>query len=307
MEITENSKNSIEMPLVGYGTYQLTSPQAEICVAEAIKAGFRHIDSAEGYKNEDGTGRGIMASGVKREKIFVTTKLFPGYEEWGSEEKDYNQTVTALKNQLQNLQLDYVDLYLIHAPFASLRLEQWSALMDLRKQGLTRYIGVSNYSQERIKEILDADLAKPAINQIEFHPLCAQEELTRFMLKNSIEPVGYSTLAPLSNWRMEEGQGGEVLSEIKTECQQVTREVANKLQVSEAGLLLRWGVQRGYTVLTKSSRPERIRENFDLFSFSIPEDDMIRLNKLDLQRPLAWAANGVDPMEIAAPLKEFER
>ncbi len=122
------------------------------------------------------------------------------------------------------------------------------------------------------------------------------------MQDHSIEPVGYSSLAPLSTWRIEEGQGGEVLSEIKTECQQVTREVAEKLGVSEAKLLLRWGLQQGYAVLTKSSKPERIKENLDLFDFSIPKNDMDLLNSLDLQKPMAWAANGVDPMEIAAPL-----
>ncbi len=303
MELLKNSQNRIGMPLVGYGTYQLSTSQAETCVAEALKAGFRHIDSAQGYNNEEGTGKGIKASGILREEIFITTKLFPGYEQWGSEEKNYKQSVATLKDQLQTLQLDYVDLYLIHAPFAALRLEQWSALLDLRKQGLVKHIGVSNYNQERIKEIIDADLEMPEINQIEFHPICAQKELTKFMQNNSIEPVGYSSLAPLSTWRMEDGQGGEVLSEIKTECQQVIKEVAKKLGVSEAKLLLRWGLQREYAILTKSSKPERIRENLELFDFSIPEDDLTRLNSLDLQTPMAWAANGVDPMEISAPLK----
>ena len=303
MELFKNSRNSIEMPLIGYGTYQLSPSQAEICVAEALKAGFRHIDSAEGYNNEEGTGKGIKASGIPRREIFITTKLLPGYEQWGQKERDYKQTVTTLKDQLQTLQLDYVDLYLIHAPFASLRLEQWSALMELKKQGLVKHIGVSNYNQERITEIKDADLEMPEINQVEFNPICAQKDLTEFMRNNSIEPVGYSSLAPLSTWRIEDGQGGEVLAEIKAECQQVTKEVAEKLGVSDAKLLLRWGLQRGYAVLTKSSKPNRIKENLELFDFSIPQSALTRLNNLDLQRPMAWAANGVDPMEIAAPLK----
>ncbi|MCK5515881.1 MAG: aldo/keto reductase, partial [Desulfobulbaceae bacterium] len=166
-----------------------------------------------------------------------------------------------------------------------------------------KHIGVSNYNQERITEIKDADLEMPEINQVEFNPICAQKDLTEFMRNNSIEPVGYSSLAPLSTWRIEDGQGGEVLAEIKAECQQVTKEVAEKLGVSDAKLLLRWGLQRGYAVLTKSSKPNRIKENLELFDFSIPQGDLTRLNNLDLQRPMAWAANGVDPMEIAAPLK----
>jgi 2,5-diketo-D-gluconate reductase A len=303
MELLKESRNSIGMPLVGYGTYQLSVSQAEACVAEALKAGFRHIDSAEGYQNEEGTGKGIKASGIPREDIFITTKLFPGYEAWGAPEKTYEQTIETLKTQLQQLRLDEVDLYLIHAPFASLRLEQWQALMDLKKQGLTKHIGVSNYNREQISEIIADDLDMPEVNQVEFHPICARQELTPFMRQNGIEPVGYSSLAPLSTWRIEEGQGGEVLSEIKTQCQQVAKEVAAKLGVSEAKLLLRWGLQQGYAVLTKSCQPERIKENLALYDFSIPDEDMNRLNSLDLQTPLAWAANGVDPMQIAAPLK----
>ncbi len=161
---------------------------------------------------------------------------------------------------------------------------------------------MANYNEKRVKEILDAGLAKPEANQIEFHPVCAQIELTRYMKENSIVPIAYSSLAPLSTWRAEEGQGGEVLAGIKKECQLTTNEIAKKLKVSEAKLLLRWGLQHGYCVLTKSSKPERIRENLDLFNFVIPDDDMERLNRLNQNQPFAWAANGLNPMEAAPPL-----
>lgn len=298
-----NLTNNIKMPMVGFGTYQLSIDQAEFCVKEALKAGFRHIDSAEGYNNEEGTGKGVKATGVSRDDIFVTTKLFPGYKQWGMPEKTYEQTIETLKNQLRLLQLDYVDLYLIHAPLSELRLEQWAALVELKKSGLTKYIGVSNYNEEKIKEILDAGLAKPEANQVEFHPICAQIDLTRYMKENSIAPIAYSSLAPLSIWRAEEGQGGEVLVEIKEECQLVTKEIATKLKVSETKLLLRWGLQHGYCVLTRSSKPEHIRENLNLFSFEIPENDMERLNRLNQNQAFAWAANGLNPMEVAPPLK----
>lgn len=301
MELLKNSRNCIEMPLVGFGTYQLSTSQAEICVAEALKAGFRHIDSAEGYNNEEGTGKGIKAAGVSRDDIFVTTKLFPGYKQWGAPEKTYEQTIETMKNQLKQLQLDYVDLYLIHAPLSELRLEQWNAIVELKKLGLTRHIGVSNYNEESLKEILDADLAKPEANQVEYHPICARIDLTRYMEENSIAPIAYSSLAPLSTWRVEEGQGGEVLAEIKKESQLVTNEIATKLKVSEAKLLLRWGLQHGYCVLTKSSKPERIRENLNLFDFEIPNDDMERLNRLNQNQAIAWAAAGLNPMEVAPP------
>lgn len=169
--------------------------------------------------------------------------------------------------------------------------------------GLTRHIGVANYNEERIDEILDAGLTKPEANQVEFHPICAQVDLTRYMQEETIAPIAYSSLAPLSTWRIEEGQGGEVLAEKKKECQLVTHEIAAKLKVSEARLLLRWGLQHGYCVLTKSSKPERIRENLNLFDFEIPADDMERLNRLNQNQAFAWAANGLNPMELATPLK----
>lgn len=303
MKISKSTRNGIGMPLMGFGTYQLSVEQAESCVKEALKAGFRHIDSAEGYNNEEGTGKGIKAAGVSRDDIFVTTKLFPGFKQWGAPEKTYEQTIATLKNQLTQLQLDYVDLYLIHAPLSELRLEQWNALVALKKSGLTRHIGVSNYNEERLKEILDADLAKPEANQVEFHPICARIDLTRYMKENSIAPIAYSPLAPLSTWRAEEGQGGEILSGIKKECQLVTNEIATKLKVSKAKLLLRWGLQHGYCVVTKSSKPERIRENMNLFDFEIPDNDMERFNRLNQNHAIAWAANGLDPMEVAPPLK----
>jgi len=303
MEISKSTRSGIGMPLVGFGTYQLSIDHAEFCVNEALRAGFKHIDSAEGYHNEEGTGRGIKAAGVARDDIFITTKLFPGNKEWGAPEKTYEQTIETLKNQLKQLQLDYVDLYLIHAPLSELRLEQWRAFVELKKSGLTRHIGVSNYNEARLKEILDADLAKPEANQVEFHPICAQVDLTRYMKINSIEPIAYSSLAPLSTWRVEEGQGGEVLAELKEESQSVIKEIATKLKVSEAKLLLRWGLQHGYCVLTKSSKPERIRENLNLFDFEIDDDDMAGLNRLDQNQAFAWAANGLNPMEVAPPIK----
>ena len=304
MEISKSTRNKINMPLIGFGSYQLSIDQAEFCVKEALKAGFRHIDSAEGYNNEEGTGKGIKAAGVSRDDIFVTTKLFPGYKQWGAPEKTYEQTIETLKHQLKKLQLDYVDLYLIHAPLSELRLDQWHALVELKKSGLTKHIGVSNYNEERLIEIVDAGLAKPEANQVEFHPLCAQIDLTWYMKENAIAPIAYSSLAPLSTWRAEEGQGGEILAEIKKECQLVTHEIATKRKVSEAKLLLRWGLQHGYCVLTKSSKPEHIRENLNLFDFEIPENDMERLNRLNQNRPIAWAANGLNPMEAAPPLKK---
>ncbi|MBP2831532.1 aldo/keto reductase [Aquimarina sp. U1-2] len=302
-DLKTTSRNGINMPLVGFGTYQLSTEEAETSVTEALKAGYRHIDSAEGYKNEKGTGNAIKKSGIPRKEIFLTTKLFPGNTQWGVQEKTYEATIETLKNQLKELQANYVDLYLIHAPLASLRLEQWKALIEMKKQGLAKHIGVSNYNEEAINEILDAGLEKPEINQIEFHPLCARPELAQFLNQHNIEPVAYSSLAPLSTWRTAEGQGGEVLAEKKQEEQSVINEVANDLNVSEAKLLYRWGLQKGYGILTRSSKPERIRQNIEVFDFSIPDNQMQRLNALNKNQPFAWAANGLNPMESAPSLQ----
>ena len=144
IKLTATSKNSLGMPLVGFGTYQLSTEQAEEAVALALQAGFRHIDSAEGYHNEEGTGKALAACGIPREEIFVTTKVFPGYTGWGMPEKGYEETLEACGKSLNALQLDYIDLYLIHVP-SSLRLEQWRALVELKKQGKVKHIGVSNF------------------------------------------------------------------------------------------------------------------------------------------------------------------
>ena len=302
-DLSSTSRNKINMPLVGFGTYQLSTEEVESSVAEALRAGYRHIDSAEGYNNEKGTGNAIKKSGIARDEIFLTTKLFPGNTQWGVQEKTYDSTIATLKNQLKELQVDYVDLYLIHAPLAVLRLEQWKALIELKRKGLAKHIGVSNYNEETINEILDAGLEKPEINQIEFHPLCAQPELTQYLNENSIASTAYSSLAPLSTWRTAEGQGGEVLAEKKQDAQSIIREVANELNVSEAKLLLRWGLQNGYSVLTRSTKPERIKENIDLFDFTIPNGQMEQLNNLNQNQAFAWAANGLNPMEAAPALK----
>ena len=300
--LTRHSRSPINMPLVGLGTYQLDTDQAQASVAAALAAGYRHVDSAEGYKNEAGTGRAIQQSGVSRRELFVTTKLFPGNQQWGAPEKTYQQTIDTLKSQLDDLQLDYVDLYLIHAPLAALRLEQWRALVELRQLGLAKHIGVSNYDQALIQEILDAGLPGPQANQIEFHPLNTQPGLSRFMDANGIAPIAYSSLAPLSNWRMAEGQGGEVLAEKKAAAQQTLNAVAEEVGVSPAKVLLRWGLQHDYAILTRSTKPERIRGNIDLFDFSLSADQVDRLDALNQDQPFAWAANGLDPMQSAPEL-----
>lgn len=300
--LSATTKNAIGMPMLGFGTFQLSVEQAETSVLEAIKAGFRHIDSAQGYKNEVGTGKAIAACEVPRGELFITTKLWPGNDAWGDSEPGFEGTIAACKKSLEELQVDYVDLYLIHAPTAGKRLEQWKAIVEIKKLGLAKYIGVSNYNEDKLKEIEDAGLPMPEANQLEFHPICAQKTMTKLMQDKGIVPIAYSSLATLSTWRSEEGQGGDKTAHLKKACQEVTKAIASRLGVSEAKLLLRWGMQRGYAVLTKSSKPARIRENFDLFGFDIADEDMEKINKLDLGEHVAWAAYGMNPQAIETPL-----
>lgn len=170
-----NLTDDVQMPKVGFGTYLISDEEAQQVVRQAIRVGFRHIDTAEAYGNESGVGTAIKASmedlALDRENIFVTTKLWTGNEAWGMPTKTYEATIESLESSLINLQLDYVDLYLIHAPLATeQRLEQWKALVALREMGKTRAIGVSNFGEAHIEEIKAAGLPLPDANQIELHP-----------------------------------------------------------------------------------------------------------------------------------------
>jgi len=298
-------KNAIGMPMAGFGTFQMNDEVAETSVGLAFAAGWRHIDSAQAYGNEKGTGKAIKACGIPREELWITTKVNPGYTGWGMKEKEFDDVVQALKTSLEELQVDYVDLYLIHSPFSATRLDQWRALVSLKEQGLVKHIGVSNYGPGHIKEIEDAGLPLPEVNEIEFHPLCQQKEMTELMSSKGILPIAYSSLASASGWRTGEGQGGSASADRKAEAYKVQQEVANRLGITEAQLLLRWGMMRGYAILTKSSNADRIKANLDLFNFDVTEDDAKLLDALDQNWPSAWLSYGIpNPMEVITPLRE---
>lgn len=205
MKIQINDTAAI--PAVGFDTYLIDDAQAELSVAEALQAGYRHIDTAEGYQNEAGVGRALRTFGLGRDEVFITTKLWPGNPAWGHPTKDYAATIAALDSSLHNLGLECVDLYLIHAPFArAQRLEQWQALEELRRQGKARCIGVSNFSSAHLEEIQAAGLSTPDVNQIELHPWSQKPELTSYMRQHGITAVAYSSLVPLAEWRVDAGR-----------------------------------------------------------------------------------------------------
>lgn len=286
------------MPSVGFGTYLIHNDQTQHLVTEALHYGYRHIDTAEGYQNEQGVGQAIQQfcqhAQISREEIFVTTKLWPGNPAWGMPLKDKKNTVESCEQSLRQLGLDYIDLYLIHAPFGGQegRLEQWSALVDLQQQGKVKHIGVSNFNQTHIEEIISAGLPKPDANQIELHPWSPKNDLVQFLQAQQITPIAYSSLVPLSTWRISEGQDSSKTESMRNEAMNdgfIFATLAKKYHVTQAQILLRWAIQRGYPVLPKSENSNRIKANIQLFSFEITPEDMTLMNQLDKGDGVAWA------------------
>ena len=294
---TRTLSADVEIPYLGFGTYLIADHEVAAVVSEAIRAGYRHIDTAEGYRNEPGVGAGIKraleAEGLSRNDLFVTTKLWPGNPAWGQPAKTTESTVTSLDKSLERLGLDYVDLYLIHAPYErDQRLAQWRGLVELKRQGKARAIGVSNFSIKHIEELRAADLPLPVANQIELHPWSQKPELVRYLHDNAITPIAYSSLVPLSTWRAAKGQESGKTDEMKAAGLQADapfKIMAKKYDVTEAQILLRWAIQKGYPVLPKSTNPERIRKNADIFSFNIDDQDMAVIEKMDRGDGVAWA------------------
>lgn len=290
--------NQVEMPMVGFGTYLIENENAAELVHQAILSGYRHIDTAEAYGNENGVGQGIQSGlkelGLSRDSLFVTTKLWPGNEAWGQPPKTYEATIAALNSSLAKLQLDYVDLYLIHAPFGDAqRLEQWQALLELQQQGKVQAIGVSNFREVHIEEIKAADLPLPDVNQIELHPWSQKPDLVAYLAENNMAITAYSSLVPLSTWRAVAGQASAKTESMKADGASAAspfKAMAQKYGVTEAQLLLRWGVQNGYAVLPKSANVARIRQNIDLFSFAIDDEDMAAIAEMDRGDGVAWSS-----------------
>ncbi|MCC0020281.1 MAG: aldo/keto reductase [Nitratireductor sp.] len=293
--------DSVNIPAVGFGTYLVSNEDAPKAVQTAMECGYRHIDTASGYRNETAVGEGIRAglasTGLSRDDIFVTTKLWPGNPAWGDAPRTFDQTIADFERSLELLGLDRVDLYLIHAPYGGPeRLSQWRALIELQKSGRARSIGVSNFNQSHLEEIRLAGLQTPDANQIELHPWSQKPELIAYMKESGIAPIAYSSLVPLSTWRTEEGQSSAKTDAMKADSGVFT-EIARKYGVTEAQFLLRWGVQNGYAVLPKSLNPERMKQNIDLEGFEIDAADMAAIRTMDRGQGVAWATG--DPSTAA--------
>ena len=251
--------NGVEMPILGFGVYQI--PDAEECersVSQAIETGYRLIDTAAAYQNEEAVGKAIKSSGVLREDSFVTTKL------WISD-AGYERAKKAFEKSLRKLQLDYLDLYLIHQPFGDV-YGSWRAMEELYKDGKIRAIGVSNFQPDRVMDLIVHNGVVPAVNQIETHPFNQQIETQTFLRENNIQIESWGPFA--------EGRNDIFQSEL-------LRSIGEKYGKSVAQVILRWLVQREVVVIPKSVRKERIAENFNIFDFELNPEDMGGIKTLD--------------------------
>jgi diketogulonate reductase-like aldo/keto reductase len=257
--------NGVEIPILGLGTY-LSGPSrvTQAAILHALGAGYRHFDTAKFYRNEGDIGEAIKQSGIPREDIFLTTKL------WNSDH-GHDSTIAACNQSLQKLGVDYVDLYLIHWPVTDIRMESWKAMETLLDEGKCRAIGVCNYTVKHLKELLnDADIV-PAVNQVEFHPFLYQKELLDFCRENGIQLEAYSPFAK-----------GRKLNE------PVLASIGEHYNKTPAQILIRWALEHRLVVIPKSSKKQRIRENANVFDFSISPEDMTVLNVLDENYRSAW-------------------
>ncbi len=248
-----------KMPTLGYGVWQVSDADAERCVTEALRVGYRSIDTARIYDNERGVGRAIANGGIARDALFVTTKLW-------NEDQGFDGTLRAFDASLERLGLAHVDLYLVHWPSPSrgLYLESWKALVRLRNEGRARSIGVSNFGVEHLQTIIDGTNEIPAVNQIELHPRFAQRAARQRHAAFGIVTEAWSPL----------GQG-------KLLANPTLLEIARRHGRSAAQVILRWHLQQGNVVIPKSVTPERIAENFDVYGFSLDADDLARIDGLD--------------------------
>lgn len=269
--------NGIDIPSPGYGTWQ--TPDGDVAVAgvrEAILCGYTHIDTAAIYGNEVSVGKGIKESGIDRKYLFVTSKLW-------NKERGYKTTLAAFDKTLKDLDMDYLDLYLIHWPAAAhqfdnwveINLDTWKAMSELYQTGKIRSIGVSNFKPHHLEPLMKTEV-KPMVNQIEFHPGFLQEETVKYCKDNDILVEAWS---PLGN--------GRVLKD------PVLAEIADKYNKSVAQICIRWCIQHDVLPLPKSVTPSRIRENYKVYDFVITDEDMERIDGMG-----EFGASGMDPDKI---------
>ncbi len=255
---TVQLRNGVEMPALGFGVFQIPLDQTEQAVLDAIEAGYRSLDTARSYLNEEEVGRAIKANGVARDELFITTKLW--IEDQGEE-----TAKRAFEASLQRLGLDYVDLYLIHQPFGDY-YGSWRAMEELNREGFARAIGVSNFYPDRLVDLIAHNEVAPMVDQIECHPFFQRHAEQELMRERGVQ---------IESW----GPFAEGRNDLFTDA--TLTEIGSAHGKSVAQVVLRWLIQRGVVVVQKSVRPERMRENFDVFDFELTGEEMARIAEMD--------------------------
>lgn len=250
--------NGVSMPQLGYGVYQITAEECERCVLDALAAGYRSLDTAQSYFNEAQVGRAVAASGLPRRELFLTTKVW--VEHYGRE-----QTRAAVLRSMEKLKTDYLDLVLLHQPFSDV-YGAYRALEELYEEGLVRAIGVSNFYPDRLVDLASFASVCPMVNQVEAHPYHQQAGAKRWMDKYGVQMEAW---APFG-----EGRGGLFTDP-------VLQAIGSRHGKTAAQVMLRWHLQRGVVAIPKSTRPERMRENIDVFDFTLTQADMAAIAALD--------------------------
>lgn len=271
--------NGVKMPILGYGVYQIGSDQCERCVLDALKVGYRHIDTAQAYYNEEAVGSAIKKSGVPRDEIFITTKVWVA--NYG-----YEKAKKSLEVSLKKLQTDYIDLVLLHQPFYD-SYGAWKAVEEFYDQGKIRAVGVSNFYADRMVDFAIFNRVKPMVNQMETHILNQQKPLKEWADKYDIRLEAW---APF-------GEGRESIFD-----NPVIARIGEKYGKKPAQVMLRWNIQRGVIVIPKSTHIERMKENFNVFDFALSDEDMAQISALDKNESLFFSHSSPETVEWFAQI-----
>ncbi|ENM1018357.1 aldo/keto reductase [Klebsiella variicola] len=264
--------NGIQMPMLGFGVYQMSDlKECQAAVLGALETGYRMVDTAAAYENEVAVGAAIRESGLPRQELFITTKLWV-------QDAGYEKARSAFMRSLERLELDYLDLYLIHQPYSDVH-GAWRAMEELYDEGLIKSIGVSNFAPDRLTDLATFNRIKPAVNQVEMHPFFQQEQNVEFMQSINVQPQSWASFA--------EGKNGLFSNPLLVS-------LARAHNKSVAQVVLRWLIQRNVVVIPKSVNLPRIQENFNIFDFSLSADDMVEISQLDTGKTLFAEHNDLE-------------
>jgi diketogulonate reductase-like aldo/keto reductase len=272
---TVKLNNGLEMPILGYGVYQIDDLElCEECVYNALETGYRLIDTAAVYQNEEAVGKAINRSNVDRENIFLTTKLWV-------QDTGYERTTEAFEKSLQRLDTDYIDLYLIHQPFGDV-YGSWRAMEELYEEGKIKAIGVSNFYPDRVKDLIIHNKVVPAVNQIETHPFYQRKEAHKFLKEEGVQHESWGPFA--------EGKNDIFNNEILTA-------IGKKYDKTAAQVILRWLIQRDVVVIPKTVHQARMEENFNVFDFELSVEDIEKISELDTGETLFFSHRDPEMVE----------